>query len=82
MYSSELWRNETSMTQTLSANKEELAKSDQALRSMAGRVSFKSVISEVPEILSKFQKPSKLPKFQICPNNQIPSVFTANPEWS
>lgn len=26
------------MTQTLSANKEELAKSDQALRSMAGRV--------------------------------------------
>lgn len=36
---SELWRKETQMTQTLSANKEELAKSDQALRSMAGRVS-------------------------------------------
>lgn len=39
LLNSELWRNETTMTQTLSANKEELAKADQALRSMAGRVS-------------------------------------------
>lgn len=36
---SELWRKETQLTQTLSANKEELGKADQALRSMAGRVS-------------------------------------------
>lgn len=36
---SELWRKETQMTQTLSANKEELGKADTALRSMAGRVS-------------------------------------------
>lgn len=36
---SELWRKETQMTQTLSSHKEELAKADQALRSMAGRVS-------------------------------------------
>lgn len=36
---SDLWRKETQMTQTLSQNKEELAKADQALRSMAGRVS-------------------------------------------
>lgn len=33
----ELWRKETQMTQTLSSHKEELAKADQALRSMAGR---------------------------------------------
>ncbi|XP_055303831.1 structural maintenance of chromosomes protein 3 [Sitodiplosis mosellana] len=33
----ELWRKETQMTQTLSANKEELGKADTALRSMAGR---------------------------------------------
>lgn len=38
---SELWRKETQMTQTLSANKEELGKADTALRSMAGRVSSK-----------------------------------------
>lgn len=37
---SDLWRKETQMTQTLSANKEELGKADTALRSMAGRVSF------------------------------------------
>lgn len=33
----ELWRKETQMTQTLSGHKEELAKADQSLRSMAGR---------------------------------------------
>lgn len=36
-FASELWRKETQMTQTLSSHKEELAKADQALRSMAGR---------------------------------------------
>lgn len=33
----ELWRKETQITQTLSSHKEELAKADQALRSMAGK---------------------------------------------
>ncbi|GAB0091255.1 Structural maintenance of chromosomes protein [Sergentomyia squamirostris] len=33
----ELWRKETQITQTLSTHKEELAKADQALRSMAGK---------------------------------------------
>lgn len=33
----ELWRKETQMTQQLQAHKEELAKADQALRSMAGK---------------------------------------------
>lgn len=36
-FNSEHWRKETQMTQTLSSHKEELAKADQSLRSMAGR---------------------------------------------
>lgn len=37
-YFSELWRKETTLTQNLSSLKEDLAKADQALRSMAGKV--------------------------------------------
>ncbi|XP_021712538.1 LOW QUALITY PROTEIN: structural maintenance of chromosomes protein 3-like [Aedes aegypti] len=33
----DIWKKETQVTQTLSGNKEELAKADQALRSMAGK---------------------------------------------
>jgi len=35
---SELWRKENTIQHSLSSLKEELAKSDQALRSMAGKV--------------------------------------------
>lgn len=37
---SELWRKENSLQHNLTSLKEELAKADQALRSMAGKVSF------------------------------------------
>ena len=36
---SELWRKENTIQQTLSSLKEDLAKADQSLRSMAGKVS-------------------------------------------
>lgn len=38
LHFSELWRKETTLTQNLSSLKEDLAKADQALRSMAGKV--------------------------------------------
>lgn len=37
---SELWRKENTVQHGLSSLKEELAKSDQALRSMAGKVNY------------------------------------------
>jgi structural maintenance of chromosome 3 (chondroitin sulfate proteoglycan 6) len=37
---SELWRKESTLQQTLSSLKEDLAKADQSLRSMAGKVGF------------------------------------------
>lgn len=39
LHNSELWRKETTLTQNLSSLKEDLSKADQALRSMAGKVS-------------------------------------------
>lgn len=41
---SELWRKETTLTQNLSSLKEDLAKADQALRSMAGKVLFHKIV--------------------------------------
>lgn len=38
MVHSELWRKESTSQQTLSSLKEDLAKADQSLRSMAGKV--------------------------------------------
>lgn len=38
LYCSELWRKENTLQHTLTSLKEELAKADQALRSMAGKV--------------------------------------------
>lgn len=44
VYYSELWRKENTIQQTLSSLKEDLAKADQSLRSMAGKVSVQFVL--------------------------------------
>lgn len=41
---SELWRKENTIQQTLSSLKEDLAKADQSLRSMAGKVSVQFLL--------------------------------------
>lgn len=42
----ELWKKETQLTHTLNQLKEELAKSDQNLRSMAGKVRMQRAVKE------------------------------------
>lgn len=48
----ELWRKETQLNQQLTSAKEDLAKADQALRSLAGKVSL--LIIEILRYLCKF----------------------------
>ncbi|XP_050090503.1 structural maintenance of chromosomes protein 3-like [Anopheles aquasalis] len=51
----DIWKKETSVTQTLSGHKEELAKADQALRSMAGKPILNGRDS-VRKVLESFQQ--------------------------
>ncbi|XP_055593678.1 structural maintenance of chromosomes protein 3 isoform X2 [Uranotaenia lowii] len=51
----DIWKKETQVTQTLSGNKEELAKVDQALRSMAGKPILNGRDS-VRKVLENFQQ--------------------------
>ncbi|XP_028166912.1 structural maintenance of chromosomes protein 3-like, partial [Ostrinia furnacalis] len=51
----ELWRKETTLTQNLSSLKEDLAKADQALRSMAGKPILNGRDS-VRKVLETFQE--------------------------
>lgn len=53
----ELWRKETQLNQQLTSAKEDLAKADQALRSLAGKVSL--LIIEILRCLCKFNLKKK-----------------------
>lgn len=46
-YFSELWRKENQLQHSLTLLKEDLAKADQALRSMAGKVSIQVIVFQV-----------------------------------
>lgn len=70
---SELWRKENTIQQTLSSLKEDLAKADQSLRSMAGKVSVQFLL--LPFELLSIEK-----SFRILLSDHYCLIGAANPE--